>query len=270
MRRSDHLPLFHMRAILYATLICAFLTIGTYAIPEAHAAPGDRLVAVYQARPVGDQGVSSDGLAALQQTIERRLSAYGISDFIVQMQGSDQIAVEIPNSNDVQQILILIGQVGLCEFVGSDRQLTDGIIVTTSLGGIESVGLNPDGTRRDAAPPAPTDTGEPVYQTILQNTDIMDATIQTTRNGGIRYPVIALTVKDTASMAFGNYTGAHVGTFLSVVVDKRVLVSAVINSRIDGGAIIESSHPDDLPAVVAFLRSGPLIVPLALIDTHTV
>jgi hypothetical protein len=59
MRRSDTLLRFHRRAILWAMLACASLLAGPNAAQESSAAPGDRLVAVYQVRPLGDQGVST-------------------------------------------------------------------------------------------------------------------------------------------------------------------------------------------------------------------
>lgn len=50
--------------------------------------------------------------------------------------------------------------------------------------------------------------------------------------------------------------------YMNVVVGTRVISSAVIQSRIDGVGVFEGEE-------VTLLRSGPLILPLALIDIHT-
>ena len=232
--------------------------------------PPDRIIAVYQARPIGDQSITSETLDALAATIQQRLSVYGISDFRVQSQGSDQITVEMPNTANATRILPLIGQIGLCEFVGSDDRLIEGSIITTSLGGPESVGLNQDGTAMEQVPTAliaPTVTSAPIYQTLLQSTDIANAVFQPFQPGGLG-PVILLTLNEAATQPFSDYTDSRMGTYMNVVVDKRVISSATIQSRINGVAALEGADSGDFQALVVFLRSGPLIAPLALIDTH--
>ncbi len=216
----------------------------------------DRIVAVYQAQAVGDHVVTGNALVALTAALRQRLVAYNVSDFRVQTQGSDQIVADIPNTPSALRLLATLGHVGLCEFVGSDRQLVERSLVTTALGGPESVGT------------ATTDTITPVYPTILQSTDFSDAVIETLQPYSPNLAIL-LTLSDAATPGFGAYTNSHIGQYISVIVDKRVLTSATIVGRIDGKAVIEGLGTDDLRALVAFLRSGPLIVPLALIDTHS-
>ncbi len=251
-------------AILRAVLAAVLLIIAPHLLQGAAAAPGDRLVAVYQARPAGDQGVTSEGMAALQQAMQQRLGAYGITDANVQVQGSDQIVVDIPNTRDAQQIVTGIAQVGLCEFVGSDVRLETGSTISTSLSGPIAAGLNADGTQPDATTTATAD--ETVYQTLLQSSDIADAVVADYTMGPV--PTITFTLRETAAPAFGDYTDAHIGQYVSIIVDKRVVSSAILRSRIDGTATIAGLDLGDMRALAAFLHSGPLIIPLALVDTH--
>ena len=76
--------------------------------------------------------------------------------------------------------------------------------------------------------------------------------------------------QETARLAEAIGTAAHIDRYMSVVVDKRVRISAAIRSRIDGMAVLEGADAVDLRALAAFLLSGPLIVPLVLIDTHVI
>ena len=63
---------------------------------------------------------------------------------------------------------------------------------------------------------------------------------------------------------------SHVGQYLNVIVDKRVINSAVINSRIDQSGVIEGLTRDEVQSLVIVLKSGRLQVPLDLIETQTV
>jgi preprotein translocase subunit SecD len=254
------------RAILRSVLAFVMLTIAPLLSHGVAAAPGDRLVAIYQARPAGDQAVTSDGLAALQQAIQQRLAAYGITDANVQVQGSDQIVVEIPDTRDAQQIVTRIVLVGLCEFVGSDAQLAMGSAITTSLGGPIAAAPNADGTPPDAAAATTTTADDTVYPTLLQSTDIADAMVADYTVGPV--PTITFTLRDTVTQAFGDYTEAHIGQYVSILVDKRVVSSAILRDRINGTATIAGLDLDNMRALAAFLYSGPLIMPIALIDTH--
>lgn len=320
---------------------------------------------VLQARPAPGQKLDSDVLSGLRDTIERRVNGLGVSEPIIQTQGSDKIVVELPGVQDPEQAVRVLKQTALLEFVGSQTQLPQGIIVTTSQGGPETVGLNPDGTplssptpgagtaspsaaasgtpigtaaasgtpgatpaasgttavsatdttttttagtltpagTASATPPAaasgtpagtaaagassgtPDASGTPgaspspsatatataptgpVYETILTGKDLADAFPQTGQTGNL---VVGFKLNSDASSTFGTYTASHVGQYLNVVVDKRVINSAVINSRIDQSGVIEGLDRTEVQNLVVVLKSGRLQVPLDLIETRTV
>ncbi len=298
------------------------------------------LHAVLQARPAPGQRVDGDVLSGLRDTIERRVNALGVSEPSVQTQGSDKIVVELPGVQDPQAAVNVLKQTALLELVGSQGPLPEGSIVTTSLGGPQSVGLNPDGSpissnatpsagnpavvgtagagssaagvpsvvatdtgaavtangtpavsastvgagtpapdvtgavgtpnaTAAASPPAATTTadGQPIYQTIVQGKDLADAFPQTGQTGNL---VVGFKLTDAGANAFGDYTGSHTGQYLNVVVDKRVINSARINSRIDQSGIIEGLDRLAVNDLVVQLKSGRLAVPLDLIQTQTV
>lgn len=250
------------KVILRAVLASLFLAIVPH-LP-AVAAPGDRLVAVYQARPAGDQGVTIEALAAVQQAIQQRLGAYGITDANVQARSSDQIVVDIPNTHEATAIVARIAAVGLCEFVGSDAHIDEGSTITTSLGGPPAVDPNASGT----PPVATASANDAIYQTLLRGTDIADATVADYTMGP--FPTITFTLTSAATQAFGDYTDGHTGRYISIIVDKRVVSSAMVQGRIDGVATVQGLDFADIRALAAFLRSGPLVLPLAVIDTRIV
>ncbi len=320
--------------------------------------------AVLQARPAPGQTVDSDVLSGLRDTIERRVNSLGVSEPIIQTQGSDKIVVELPGVQDPEAAVRVLKQTALLELVGSQTALPVGSIVSTSLGGPETVGLNADGSpigtatpgagtaspspgtapasandpaaaaataglgsgsaattttttgtvtpagtpgatpsaaaseTPAAGTPASTPSGTtaagatgstpdpnstpgasatapatatapagPAYETIVTGKDLSDAFPQTGQTGNL---VVGFTLNSSAASKFGDYTGSHVGQYLNVIVDKRVINSAVINSRIDQSGVIEGLTRDEVQSLVIVLKSGRLQVPLDLIETRTV
>lgn len=55
-------------------------------------------------------------MATMQNTIERRVNAYGVTEPIIQIQGNDRMIVQLPGVKDVNQAVKLIGQTALLEF----------------------------------------------------------------------------------------------------------------------------------------------------------
>jgi len=311
--------------------------------------------AVLQARPAPGQTVDADVLSGLRDTIERRVNSLGVSEPIIQTQGSDKIVVELPGVQEPAAAVQVLKQTALLELVGSQTALPVGSVVTTSLGGPETVGLNPDGSpissttpgpgttvpsvgavapggtpaasaaasgtavsasdvtgtttttagtatpvgtasasgsavsgtpaaaaaagtsgtpeasgtpgaSATASPSATAPTG-PSYQTIVTGKDLSDAFPQTDQSGNL---VVGFKLNSDAATKFGDYTGSHVGQFLNVIVDKRVVNSATIQSRIDQSGEINGLDRTQVQNLVVVLKSGRLAVPLDVIETRTV
>src|SRR5689334_9548068 len=72
---------------------------------------------VYQAdfKDIGSTD-RNEALNAVRDTIERRVNGFGVSEPLVQVQGKDQIVVELPGIKDVNKAIELIGQTPLLEF----------------------------------------------------------------------------------------------------------------------------------------------------------
>jgi preprotein translocase subunit SecD len=71
----------------------------------------------YQALPAGGKTPSQGDLNTIKDIIERRVNATGVSEPLVQTQGSDRIVVEIPGVSDPDSIRKLIGATGRLDFV---------------------------------------------------------------------------------------------------------------------------------------------------------
>ena len=69
--------------------------------------------------PAADQ---PNALQGLIRVIERRINAYGVSEPIIQGQGSDRVIVELPGVKNVEEAISLIGQTAQMDF---REQVTD-------------------------------------------------------------------------------------------------------------------------------------------------
>lgn len=64
----------------------------------------------------------SGAMSGLRDVIERRVNMFGVSEPVVQIQGSDKLLVELPGVKDVKQAIEMIGQTPYLEF---DEQRTE-------------------------------------------------------------------------------------------------------------------------------------------------
>jgi preprotein translocase subunit SecD len=83
---------------------------------------------------------------------------------------------------------------------------------------------------------------------------------------------VAFTMDSADAKVFGDYTTAHVGEYLSIVLDNVVVESPTVNSAItDGKGIIEGNFTADTANQLAVqLRYGALPVPLKVVETEAV
>lgn len=210
-----------------------------------------RLLLVLQANETGTP-VDPDLLADTALTIERRIAALGIEDAEVWLGGGDQIVVELPgvDGDEADGVTQAIVGTGLLEIVDPQGQfLQPGAIIVTSLGG-----------PTDGVTPA-SDT---VYETIISGDDLKDAYATTNQVG---QPVVGFELTDEAADRFFAYTSSNIGKPLSIVIDKRVVSSPVVNDGIRNQGVIEGLAPGEVDNLVTQLNSGALAVPLHVVTS---
>lgn len=76
---------------------------------------------VYQA-DLSSVSDTTGAMSGLRDIIERRVNMFGVSEPVVQIQGNDRLAVELPGVTDVKQAIEMIGQTPYLEF---DEQRTE-------------------------------------------------------------------------------------------------------------------------------------------------
>ena len=71
----------------------------------------------YQALPEGDKVPDSGAMNTIRGIIERRVNSTGVSEPVVQTQGSDRVVVELPGVTNASDIETLVGATGRLDFV---------------------------------------------------------------------------------------------------------------------------------------------------------
>ncbi len=249
-----------------------------------------------------DQAVSADDLNVARTILENRANALGVSEVVMQSAPPRRIVAEFPGLQDPQQVIDSLQETGLLEFVGMDNAqyplVNEGTVIRTDYGtkGTGSIpGATPTGTllptlaatatstaavapaataTPEGAAPGPTASPTPapqiVYPTVMTGAALDSVSV-------IKDPVsgkyeVAFTLKSDASQFFADYTGTHVGQYLAIILDKKVISTPVIQNQISGGSgVIQGNFTADSANTLAVnLRYGSLPIPVKVVESQSV
>jgi len=220
-----------------------------------------------------DVSVDSDSMETARTIMENRTNALGVSENVLQIAGERRIVGEFPGLENTDQVLSIIQQTGLLEFVDTgDINLPEGSTVQTDFATGSSsttpeATATPDGT--EATPTSEGDTSSTVYHTIMTGKDLK--TVQVTQDQLGNY-MIQFDLTSEGADIFAQFTAANVGKYLTIVLDKNVISSPVINSAIpDGQGVIQGGFTaESANALAVQLRYGSLPVPLKVVETRII
>lgn len=234
---------------------------------------------ILEAETPAGQAVDASSMKAAKSIVENRINGLGVSEPLIQLQGDKRIIVELPGVKDPERALKTFGQTGLLEFIDAgDFPLTAGTVVTTTMGGPESVGrvdLNSQETRpgeqqptpqpTPALSPSPTPSSQaqtpqqpqatqpttgtvttpatpssPVYTTLMTGKHLKNAEVGFDQLSRVE---INFELTDEGSKIFSEFTRTHVGKYMAITMDKQVISSPVIKEPIPGPKV-SISNPE--------------------------
>ncbi len=194
------------------------------------------------------------------QTIRSRLDAFGLSEPSVTKQGKDQIVVELPGIK-----------------TQAEEKRAQKLISTAAHLELMYVDTSHNPTTNEEAQKygdkiLPSQKGDRKYVVkelpILDGSMVTDARVAYNQNN---QPVINFTLNSQGAKIFGDWTGKHVGDYLAIVIDNKVLSAPVIQERIGGGnGQITVSNPEEAHDLAIALRSGALPAPIILLSKRSV
>ena len=227
--------------------------------------------------------VQQKDLTVTRQILESRANALGVGEIVMQIAGQCRIVAEFPGVTNPEQVVQALQQTALLEFVDMGASpVPDGTIVQTdhdqSSAPAPTAGAtaaatstpqaaataSPNATAQPGATPEPT-----VYHSVMTGKELDTVAVQLDNAGSYE---IAFSLKPTGKKQFGDYTSSHVGQYLAIVLDNKVLSAPVIKNAItDGQGVIQGGFTaDSANALAVALRYGSLPVPVKVVESQTV
>jgi len=200
----------------------------------------------YQALPAGGKSPDAGAMATIKQIVEARVNSQGVTEPVVQTQGSDRIVVELPGISDPDPIRALLGSTGRLDFVPLPPERYGS---ETAPGTYQAVDGQPLPTKED----------------VLFSGTELDQAFPSQDSNGAR--AVGFRLKDAGAKLFGDYTSKNVGNFFAIVLDDLVVSAPVIQSAITGGDGIISGGTGgfsvtEMNKLVTVLAYGSLPFPI--------
>lgn len=209
----------------------------------------------YQALPKDGKVPGAGDLSTIRDIIERRVNSTGVSEPVVQTQGSDRVVVELPGVTNKDEIEKLVGQTGRLDFIP----------------------LPPSDYGTFTAPgPLQASQGQPLpkAEPPLFSGDQIESSNPTTDSTGQR--AVGFVLKSSGAKLFADYTTAHVNEFFAIVLDGVVVSAPRIESPITSGqGIITGGRiggfaSKDSNELITILRYGSLPFPIQEVSNDQV
>lgn len=236
------------------------------------------LQVVMEADLAEDQDIDDGAIDAARIVVTNRVNGLGVTEPLVQRQGDRRLIVELPGVQDPELAIRTIRETGLLEFVDAGpAPVPPDTLITTSLGGPETIIATEPITDENGnvitnalASDLPVDDSQ-VYETIMTGGELAEVS-----NAGLnptsRQVEINFSLNAEGADLFGDYTGANIGSFLCIVLDKRVISCPTVNARIDrdGTISLGDAGLEEGQSLAIQLRYGALPVPLKIVEDRRV
>jgi preprotein translocase subunit SecD len=205
-----------------------------------------------------DAEIDAAQMDVAREIVQQRTDALGVNENLIQVAGDRRIVGEFPGLEDTESVLATIQQTGLLEFVDTgDFAPEEGSFIVTDYSPVSQSAENlpADGT---------------VYHTLMTGADLESAVVSTDTLGTTY--VINFVLTSDGSKIFADHTTANTRKYLTIVLDKQVISSPVINEPITGGqgSISGNFTYESANAFAIQLRYGSLPIPLKIVETRII
>jgi preprotein translocase subunit SecD len=222
--------------------------------------------------------VSSDDLQVTRQILESRANALGVSEVVMQVAGNCRIVAEFPGVSNPEEVVASLQQTGLLEFVDMGAAplpagtvvLTDHDQGTTTASVPTPTPIPTPATVTSTPNPDGTQPAQPqVYHTVMTGAALDSVSVTQSQLGEYQ---VSFVLKSDQAKVFADFTRDHVGQYLAIVLDKKVISAPVIKTEISGGSgVISGSFTQaEANSLTIQLRYGSLPVPVKVVESRTV
>ncbi len=186
---------------------------------------------------------SEPGTLQVAATIlENRSNALGVSEVLFQVSGDNYIVGEFPGLENINEVIAIIKQTGLLEFVdvGADFLPPGTLIKTdyqtqTKVPSLDTANPSTETTELELLEESDTrEASDKVYNTVITGADLNSVVVVPPQSPGEGYAVY-FTLKSEGTQKFAEHTKNNVGNLLAIVLDKEIISTPVIRQPIETG-----------------------------------
>src|SRR5713101_1415616 len=196
------------------------------------------------------------------ETIRNRIDQFGVSEPIVQRQGSQEILVQLRGIQDPGRAKDLIKTTAVLEFklVAEDKAASagDGTVVLPGQE-VEPLGGQVHKVHYTLE-----------KRTLMTGAVVADARVRPPTN--VEGPYVELILNERGAQLFEKITSENVGRRLAIILDNTVYSAPVIREKIGGGraSITGSFDIKEARDLAIVLRAGALPAPVTIAEERTV
>ena len=234
------------------------------------------LSVVLTAKSTDGAEITPEEMESSRAIIESRVNALGASEAVVQVQGSDQILVQIPGLTNTEDALETIGKTGKLEFARLDS-FTDNDVKKK----IEEGQYAGEGTVSDDLGILTLPSGEVqhlevedgTYTPLVSGADITKVTIGKEGETSANYAVLVnLDSEGAAAFAAATKELAPTKGRIVIILDNEVQSAPAVQSEIPNGEVKITGHYtlEEAQSLQTVLESGSLPVSFEYAQSQTV
>ena len=247
---------------------------------------------VLQAKATPGNPVTSDSIDRLLAVLRSRIDQYGIAEPIIQRQGEDRVAIDLPGVDDPDAAIDLIGRTAVLEF----RQ----VLGESPRVPAQPIRSNYDSDEQfkaaqDRWQQAKNEVGNYIKQmqdAVKTNPDIIvgkgddgeayllgkayvtgkNLTKAETTFDQFGKAAVSLKFNAEGSKLFDEATAVNVGKQIAIVLDNVVISAPVVQQRISGGEaqITGKFTTEEANKLAIMLRAGALPVKVEILENRSV
>ncbi len=233
------------------------------------------LSVVLTATSTDDTAITDDDMETSRAIIENRVNALGASEAVVQVQGQNQILVQIPGLSDTETALATIGKTGKLEFARLDSFTDPQVVAAIQNGnyGGEQMYTDEFGNSFPTGRTQALRVEDGTYTPLITGENIERVMVDRASEASTTYEV-DLRLDSAGAQAFADATKALAPTrgLIVIILDNEVQSAAAVQSEILTGdvSITGNYTQDEANNLKTILESGSLPVSFSYSQSQVV
>ncbi len=209
---------------------------------------------------------------AVDQSIEvvrNRIDQFGVSEPLIQKQGSNQILVQLPGITDPDRAINLIGQTAQLKFYLVDEKVNPELAMQGKLP-FDDIIMYQKEVEKNTGKVISTIPYVLKRDAVLTGEYLVDAEVRISPQ--YNEPYVWISFDPTGAKLFEEITGANVGTRLAIVLDDNIYSAPNLREKISGGEaqITGQFTIEEARDLAIVLRAGSLPAPVSIQENRTV